>query len=429
MNAIGTHRTALATDPEELLGRVQRLGERVGGLADEHARALAEELVDAVVEMYGDGLRRIVDALERAGEPGAAIREQLAADGSVASLLLIHDLYPVDLPTRVAEALDTVRPYMESHGGDVELLGVHDGVARLRLQGSCDGCAASRSTLERAIKRALDEHAPDLAGLEVAGLEAQHPPPSSGCELPMLQGPPTARGYELPVSQGSPRAGGYELPVSQGPPRAGGYELPVSQSASRAARNGSGHDERCELCGTSVPDEHRHLLQLQERRILCACEACWALRSGDPEYRPAGMRTVWLGTTLVPDELWVSLQIPIGLAFFMRSGLNGEIVAFYPSPAGATESELELGAWEELVRADPRLGELESDGEALIVNRLGERPQCAIAPIDDCYRLVGLIKARWEGISGGSALERAVPEFFAQLRARAGLQEVRDGAG
>ncbi len=376
MTAMDTNDTPLATDPDELVERVQRLSERVGELRDERARALVEELVDAVVEMYGDGLTRIVDTIEAAGPAGVELRRQLAADGSVASLLLIHDLYPVALETRVAEALDTVRPYMESHGGDVELLGIHDGVARLRLQGSCDGCAASRSTLEHAIKGALDEHAPDLAGLEVAGVQDEHPPPAGGCELPLLK--PSL--------------------------------LPVA----------SVEEERCELCGASVPGDHRHLLHLQERRILCSCEACWALRSGDPEYRPAGMRTVWLGATRVPDELWAALQIPIGLAFFMRSGLSGGIVAFYPSPAGATESELELGAWEELVRADSRIGELEIDGEALIVNRLDEEPQCVIAPIDDCYRLVGLIKARWEGISGGSALERAVPEFFAQLRTRDG---------
>jgi Fe-S cluster biogenesis protein NfuA/nitrite reductase/ring-hydroxylating ferredoxin subunit len=100
-------------------------------------------------------------------------------------VLLIHDLYPVDLPTRVGEALDTVRPYMESHGGNVELLGIDDGVARLRLQGSCSGCAASQATLELAIKQALDEHAPDLAGLEVEGITAPAPP-SPGLELPLV---------------------------------------------------------------------------------------------------------------------------------------------------------------------------------------------------------------------------------------------------
>ena len=121
--------------------------------------------------MYGDGLERIVEAIEALAPGGATILDSLADDGAVASLLLIHDLYPVPLEERVLEALDTVRPYMESHGGNVELLGIEDGVARLRAaRAAATACAASRATLELAIKQALDEHAPDLAGLEVEGV-------------------------------------------------------------------------------------------------------------------------------------------------------------------------------------------------------------------------------------------------------------------
>jgi hypothetical protein len=178
--------------------------------------------------------------------------------------------------------------------------------------------------------------------------------------------------------------------------------------------------EYCDLCRTRLPDDHRHLLHLVERRIVCACEACWALHSGDPEYRPTGMRTVWLDGFDCDDEMWGRFQIPIGLAFLMRSTVSDGVVAFYPSPAGATESELDLEAWGELVARNPALERLDPDGEALIVNRLSEPPQYVIAPIDDCYRLVGLIKTRWEGISGGDALQQAVPQFFAALRERTG---------
>jgi hypothetical protein len=177
--------------------------------------------------------------------------------------------------------------------------------------------------------------------------------------------------------------------------------------------------EYCDICKAPLPDDHRHLLHLEERRIECACEACWALHSGDPEYRPAGMRTVWLDPFDLDDELWARFQIPIGLAFFMRSTVSGGVVAFYPSPAGATESELELDAWEELARRNQILANLEPDGEALIANRLADPAQYVIAPIDQCYALVGLIKLRWEGISGGGALSEAVPEFFAALRQKA----------
>jgi Family of unknown function (DUF5947) len=180
--------------------------------------------------------------------------------------------------------------------------------------------------------------------------------------------------------------------------------------------------ERCDLCGTELPADHRHLLQLEERRIDCACEACFALRSGDPEYRPTGTRVVWLDQLEMSDELWASFQIPIGLAFLMRSSAVDRVAALYPSPAGATECELYLESWNRLCADNPVLDGLETDGEALIVNRLADPPQYAIAPIDDCYRLVGIVKTSWEGISGGAGLERAIAGFFDELRERAGAR-------
>ncbi len=177
--------------------------------------------------------------------------------------------------------------------------------------------------------------------------------------------------------------------------------------------------ERCDICHAPLPDDHRHMLHLVERRIVCACEACWALYSGEAEYRPTGMRTVWLDEFQCPEEIWAAFQIPIGLAFLMRSTVTESVVAFYPSPAGATESELTLEAWDALVALNPTLEQLESDAEALVVNRITEPAQYAIIPIDQCYALVGLIKSRWEGISGGDAVEQAVPEFFAAIRSRA----------
>ncbi len=181
----------------------------------------------------------------------------------------------------------------------------------------------------------------------------------------------------------------------------------------------SGPQERCDLCNTVLPADHRHMLHLVDRRIVCTCEACWALHSGDAEYRPTGRRIVWLDQFRCSDEVWGTFQIPIGLAFFMRSTVTESVVAFYPSPAGATESELTLEAWEPLVRDNPLLAQLEADAEALVVNRISDPAQYAIVPIDQCYSLVGLIKSRWEGISGGSAIEHAVPEFFAAIRGRA----------
>jgi hypothetical protein len=178
----------------------------------------------------------------------------------------------------------------------------------------------------------------------------------------------------------------------------------------------AGPDEHCDLCATTVPADHRHMLDLYERRIVCVCESCWALRSGDPEYRPTGSRTLWLEEFRLPEELWAQFRIPIGLAFFMHSSLTDCIVAMYPSPAGATESELHFETWGRLVAMNPVLRELEHDAEALIVNRMSDPPAYAIAPIDRCYMLVGLVKAAWEGISGGPAIEDAIGDYFDDLR-------------
>jgi Fe-S cluster biogenesis protein NfuA len=173
----------------ELIERVQRLTAELERVRDPRARELAEELAAAVLEMHGAALEQMLEAVDDEA------RARLADDGLVGSLLLIHGLHPVPIEERVRAGLEQVRPYMESHGGDVELLAVEDGVARLRLMGSCDGCAASSSTLELAVERALEETAPDLLGLEVEGAVAapggNGAPPVTGTELPMA--PPGER--------------------------------------------------------------------------------------------------------------------------------------------------------------------------------------------------------------------------------------------
>jgi Fe-S cluster biogenesis protein NfuA/nitrite reductase/ring-hydroxylating ferredoxin subunit/phenylpyruvate tautomerase PptA (4-oxalocrotonate tautomerase family) len=171
-------------EPEQLIARVQELTGRLEDLEDAACRNLAEELTSAVVQMYGAGLERIVELIE-----DEETRDRLAADELVAGLLMIHDLYPVPLEERVVQALDTVRPYMESHGGNVELLGIEDGVAKLRLEGSCKSCRASSSTLELAVRQALQEMAPDLLGMDVEGV-VEEEGEVSGIALPMVNGAP-----------------------------------------------------------------------------------------------------------------------------------------------------------------------------------------------------------------------------------------------
>ena len=193
----------------------------------------------------------------------------------------------------------------------------------------------------------------------------------------------------------------------------------LAQPKSPAPAAAPDGEERCDLCGTTVPADHRHMLNTYERQIVCTCESCWALRSGDEDFRPVGTRTLWLEGFELPDELWAQFRIPIGLAFFMHSSVTDCVVAMYPSPAGATESELHFETWDRLAAMNPVLRDLEPDAEALLVNRMADQPAFAIAPIDRCYMLVGLVKAAWEGISGGAEVERAIQGYFDDLRAAA----------
>jgi Fe-S cluster biogenesis protein NfuA/nitrite reductase/ring-hydroxylating ferredoxin subunit len=187
--------TVQGEETERLFARVQDLQARLESVADPATRQLADELVAALMQMYGGGLEAVLQTLFAAGPDGERLAAELAANPLVATLLLIHDLHPVPLEDRVLEALERVRPYMQSHGGQVELLSVERGVARIRLQGSCSDCSASSVTLELAIKQALEELAPDLDGLEVEGITAQT---MGGPGLPMVTGSgPT--GIELPV--------------------------------------------------------------------------------------------------------------------------------------------------------------------------------------------------------------------------------------
>jgi Fe-S cluster biogenesis protein NfuA/nitrite reductase/ring-hydroxylating ferredoxin subunit len=147
----------------DLTQRINQITEALERVPDPEARALAEDLAASILELHGEGMARLLAELD------GNQRLRMADDGVVGSLLLIHGLHPVPLEERVTRALEEVRPYMKSHGGDVELVAIEDGVAQLRLKGSCNGCGASSSTLELAVERALQEAAPDLLGMDVEG--------------------------------------------------------------------------------------------------------------------------------------------------------------------------------------------------------------------------------------------------------------------
>jgi Fe-S cluster biogenesis protein NfuA/nitrite reductase/ring-hydroxylating ferredoxin subunit len=159
----------------EQVARVEGLLEAVESLPDPGARETATELVGAVVELYGEGLERLL-SLARSDHANG-LDQALAGDELVSHLLLLHGLHPVPAQLRVEQALDEVRPYLDSHGGDVKLLGVADGVARVRLEGSCSGCPSSTMTLKLAIEEAIQKAAPDVEAVEAEGVADERPRP------------------------------------------------------------------------------------------------------------------------------------------------------------------------------------------------------------------------------------------------------------
>jgi hypothetical protein len=225
--------------------------------------------------------------------------------------------------------------------------------------------------------------------------------------------------------------------------------------------------ERCELCATPVPSGHPHLVEPDERRLLCACTACGVLFS-EPglRYRRVPDRYLVDPAFRLSDAQWDALQVPVGMAFFLVNAGRGAVVACYPSPAGATESELALDAWADGVGASALASTLEPDVEALLVRRgdagrggwaettsrhpqgapargpgvgtpsqrtsrhpqgvpacgpgVGTPSQALLVPIDACYRLVGLVRRHWKGFDGGAEAWAAIDAFFDDLREQAG---------
>lgn len=192
--------------------------------------------------------------------------------------------------------------------------------------------------------------------------------------------------------------------------------------------------EHCELCGNPIPDRHRHLLALETRELLCACRACSVLfdhrGAGAGHYRLVPERVRSLDDFELSDLAWEQLRIPVDMAFFFTSSADERVMAFYPSPMGATESRLELEAWTEVKRANPVTATMEPDVEALLVNRAKGARQHWLVPIDECYRLVALIRTRWRGFTGGKDVWVEIERFFDGLddRARRYTQTTAEGA-
>ena len=195
--------------------------------------------------------------------------------------------------------------------------------------------------------------------------------------------------------------------------------------------------ERCELCAELIPDEHGHVVDIESRALMCACRPCYLVftprGAGGSRFRAVPDRYVSFPDFALDDAQWDALQIPVGVAFFFMNSALGHVAAFYPGPAGATESLLSLTSWNEIVTANPDLATLVPDVEAFLVRSGGARQtgasdaECYLVPIDVCYELVGELRRLWKGFDGGTEAHEAIDAFFDRVRTKA--QPARSSAG
>jgi hypothetical protein len=207
------------------------------------------------------------------------------------------------------------------------------------------------------------------------------------------------------------------VPASGRPPLPSDPQLPASFAASEVA------EEKCEMCAEVVPADHAHVADLENSSLLCACRACYLLftqsQAGRGRYRAVPDR--YLADSehpLSPGE-WEELEIPVGLAFFLRSSQAGEVAGFYPSPAGATECRLDLAAWARLAGGHPLLTAMDDDVEAVLITKGDAGIEHFLVPIDACYELAGRMRLTWRGFDGGSEARGSIEDFLGTVRTRA----------
>jgi hypothetical protein len=181
--------------------------------------------------------------------------------------------------------------------------------------------------------------------------------------------------------------------------------------------------ERCELCAAEIPAAHGHVADLDHSSLLCACRACYLLfthaQAGRGRYRAVPDRCLDDPARPITAAEWEELEIPVGLAFFLRSSDTGEVTGFYPSPAGATECRLDLAAWDRLAAAHPLLGAMSPDVEAALICRTDGSVEHFLVPIDACYELAGRMRLHWRGFDGGAEARQSIAGFLDQVRLRA----------
>jgi hypothetical protein len=202
----------------------------------------------------------------------------------------------------------------------------------------------------------------------------------------------------------------------------GAFDVLARIRANRGAPQPAG--ERCEMCSEPIADEHQHVVNLEGRQLMCVCRGCYLLftdTQAELRYRAVPDRYLAFPDFALDRRGWEALQIPVGLAFFFHNSTLGRTVAFYPGPAGATESELDLQAWNDIRTADPRVDTVAADTEAVLVRVPDDEtasPHAYLVPIDACYEFVGRLRMMWRGFDGGQDVRRYIDEFFEVLDSR-----------
>lgn len=383
-----------------MIEEIEKLVHRAESLSDPEARSVASGLLQAALEFHAAALERI---LEIAGKETVS---RIAADDLAASLLLLHDLHPDDLETRVNRAIGKLQGMFLSLGVSLSLAGIEAGSVRLCFESNRTWPAAAvRDSVENAIFQA----APEIESVTIEGIKESVP--AGFVPLSELTGM-TLRMEGREKSQ----VRSLTLPAPSGRQGAGDADAdrePISSQETREHKS-------CDLCSAAVSEQHQHLVDPQARRLLCACDACAILFSsgGETQYRRVPRDIRLLTDLRLSDQAWNSLAIPIGLAFIFFSSASGETLAVYPSPAGPTESPLDRESWEEIVQDNPELAKLSPDVEALLINRMNGAREYFWTPIDECYRLAGLVRKHWRGFSGGEEGWAHIREFFDGLKER-----------
>jgi hypothetical protein len=209
---------------------------------------------------------------------------------------------------------------------------------------------------------------------------------------------------------------------------AGAYDVLTRILATKPSAAPAG--ERCEMCAEAIASEHRHVVNVAARQLMCTCAGCYLLFTdahAKLRYRAVPDRYLAFADVPLDRRAWDALQIPVGLAFIFHNSAMAKTVAFYPGPAGATESELDLNAWTTISGADRLLSMVADDVEALLI-RVPDRDhadagldvpaECYLVPIDACYEFVGRLRLLWRGFDGGHEVREFVDEFFEHVRSR-----------